>query len=71
MKSLHNGVIRVTDGELDLLDISKTLPESLEIRDELLEILEPGNPETIRTLFDRIRRDAKLVNNCHDMAHDL
>lgn len=70
-KSLHNGVVRITDGELDLLDISKTLPESLIIRDELLEIFKPGEPETIRILFDRIRSDKKLANNCHDMAHDL
>lgn len=70
-KSLHNGVVRITDGELDLLDISKMLPESLIIRDELLEIFKLGESETIRILFDRIRSDKKLANNCHDMAHDL
>lgn len=63
--------MRVTDGEIDLIDISKTLPESIEIRDRLLAIMQEGKPETIRILFDTIRSDAKLVNNCHDMAHDL
>lgn len=71
MKSLHNGVIRVSDGELDLVDISKTLPESLIIRDELLQLLKPWQPDSIRDLFERIRNDKKLANNCHDMAHDL
>lgn len=70
-KSLHNGIARVKDSDIDVKDISKTLPASIQIRDELLEIFDPEDANSIRELFERIRNDKLLANNCHDMAHDL
>lgn len=70
-KSLHNGVVRVSDPSIDTSGLAKTLSWSYETRDRLLAILDPQDSGSIRTLFDTIRNDPKIVNNCHDMAHDL
>lgn len=71
MKSLHKWVIRIMDSTKVWALPDKTLPASLVTRDELLKLLDPYDSSSIRELFEAIKSDPKLVNDCHDMAHDL
>jgi plastocyanin len=70
-KSLHRGVITVIDVSTHEHNIDKT-PEGLrEVRDELLSLLDPYDPDTIFTVIDAIQADPDLALNCHDVAHDI
>lgn len=70
-KSLHRGVVVVTDKTLHTHDINKT-PEALQpIRDGLISILDPYDPNTIFEVIDAIQGDSNLALNCHDIAHDI
>ena len=70
-KSLHRGVVIVTDPDVHTHNIDKT-PDSLKpIRDELLSLLDPYDPNTIFDVIDAIQSDPELSMNCHDIAHDI
>jgi plastocyanin len=70
-KFLHQGVVHVTDPEHPTNDISKTVTGQEAIRDRLLKMFRPGDPNSIFDIIDAIQSDRALATNCHDIAHDL
>ncbi len=52
-------------------DIDKTISGQRALRDKLLAMLEPGNPDSIFRAIDAISADPVLNRGCHDIAHDL
>ena len=52
-------------------DIDKTISGQRAVRDKLLAMLEPGNPDSIFKVIDTISADPVLNRGCHDIAHDL
>ena len=70
-KSIHRGVVVVSDARLETRKLYKT-PKGLEhIRDGLIALFDPQDPNTIFTIIDAIQSDQELSLNCHDIAHDL
>jgi plastocyanin len=70
-KSLYRGVVVVTDENAHIHDIDKT-PDALKpVRDSLISMLDPYDPDTIFDVIDSIQSDSNLSLNCHDVAHDI
>lgn len=59
------------DKPREVPDISKTLPGQIKIRDKLLAMLSPTDPNSVFTVVDAIEANASLALNCHELAHDL
>ncbi len=70
-RSIDRGFIRVFDPVNPTPDIDKTRIEQRVLRDKLLEMLKPGEPDTLFKVVDAIVADASLSLNCHDIAHDI
>jgi plastocyanin len=70
-KSVHRGTIVVSDHSHEERELNKT-PEGLtSVRDELLALFIPDDPNSIFTIVDAVQADPGLALNCHDVAHDL
>ncbi len=54
-----------------LPDISKTLPAQQAVRDKLIAMLDPHDPNSIFKVVDVIGADKALALNCHDVGHDI
>jgi plastocyanin len=65
------GFVTVVDSDHPLPVINKTLPGQEAIRDKLLTMLKPGDPDSIFSIIDTIQADPALSLNCHDVAHDI
>jgi hypothetical protein len=50
---------------------NKTPPEQVEVRDQLLALLKPGDPQSVFHVIDLIEADKDLSQSCHTLAHDL
>jgi plastocyanin len=70
-RSSDRGSIHVIDKDQKLLNIDKTVPGQEEIRDSLIAMLKPGEPDSIFEVIDTIQADPDLRLNCHDIAHDI
>lgn len=70
-RSIDRGVIRVVDPASPLPDIDKTKLGQREVRNKLLAMFDPSDPNSIFTIVDTIQADPVLSRNCHDVAHDL
>lgn len=70
-KSLHRGIIRVSDPEHPLPTIDKTKESGRATRDALIALLDQDNPRSIFTVIDTIEKNYALSRDCHDMAHDI
>jgi hypothetical protein len=69
--SVDHGIITVYDPEHPAPDIDKTLARQEAIRDKLLTLLVPGDPNSIFAVVDAIEKDAVLSLDCHEVAHDI
>ena len=70
-KSIHRGIIRVTNKDNPLPNIDKTLAHQLVIREKLLGMLKQDDISSIYKVIDTIEGDNALANDCHDVAHDI
>lgn len=70
-KSIHRGVVIVSDSIQGKKNINKTPNDLIQIRDELIALLDPHDPNSIFTVIDTIQDDVNLSLSCHDIAHDL
>ncbi len=70
-KSNHRGIIKVINPDNPQPNIDKTKEELKATRDKYLAMLQPGDPESVFKVIDAIEKNPSLVNDCHDMAHDL
>lgn len=70
-KSIHRGIIKVVNSSSSMPNIDKTLPYQMEIREELLSMLNPDDPTSIYLFIDTVEADKGLSNDCHDLAHDV
>jgi hypothetical protein len=52
-------------------NIDKTQSRQQGMRDKLLAMFVPDDPNSIFKIVDTIQSDPSLVNDCHDIAHDL
>jgi hypothetical protein len=66
-----HGTIHVIDPETPDEDISKTLPGQEKIRDRLIAMLVPNDPNSVFKFIDAVEADPTLANNCHEIAHDI
>lgn len=70
-KSLHRGIVRVSNPDNPLPNIDKTKENQRATRDTLLNTLDQSNPNSIFTVIDTIEKSYTLSRDCHDMAHDI
>jgi hypothetical protein len=70
-KSLHRGIVHVFDPENKIPDISKTVEGQRTLRDSFLNMLKPGDSNSIFTVVDAIEANSSLSLACHDIAHDI
>lgn len=70
-KSIHRGVVTVKDLSTTTIERDKTPLSQRAVRDELIDMLHPDDPNTIFTVIDTIQDDTELALSCHDIAHDL
>jgi plastocyanin len=69
--SSDRGSVQVTDSDHRLPNIDKTVEGQEEIRDALIAMLKPHDPNSIFEVIDEIQSDPVLRLNCHDIAHDV
>lgn len=65
------GIVHVVDSGNSLPDTDKTKAGQREIRDKLVGMLDPHDPNSIFKVVDAIQADPALAINCHDIAHDV
>jgi hypothetical protein len=53
------------------VDISKTEPGQVPVRDHLLAKLDPKDASSVFLVVDAIQANTELSNNCHNIAHDI
>ncbi len=68
---IDDATISVVDPNNPVPDISKTQERQQAVRDKLVAMLVPGDPNSIFTVIDAIDADTVLSLDCHDIAHDL
>ncbi len=64
-------VVSVADEEADDVDLEKTNPAQAAKRDNLLKLLNEGDPSSVFLVVDTIEGDPSLIHNCHEIAHDI
>jgi plastocyanin len=70
-RSIDRGIIRVVDPAHPVPNVDKTVQGQRAVRDELLDMFTPKDPNSIFKVVDAIQSDAVLSRNCHDISHDL
>lgn len=70
-KSIDRGIVRVIDAANPVADVDKTVAGQRAVRDKLLSVFDPKDPNSIFEVVDVIQADPVLSRNCHDIAHDL
>ncbi len=63
--------IQVVDPSHEALSVDTVVPAQRVRRDTLLKLFKPGDQESIFAVFDAIKSDPSLSNDCHELAHDL
>lgn len=56
---------------VDVPDISKTPTSQIAIRQKLLAMLDPTDPNSVFTVVDTIEANKPLSLSCHELAHDI
>lgn len=70
-KSVHRGIVRVSDPLNPLPEIDKTKESQRATRDKFLSLLDEDSPDSVFTVIDAIESDNKISRDCHDIAHDI